>query len=191
MKNKVPIYTIGYGNRSMEEFLKVVNQYEIEYLIDVRSQPFSRFKPEFSQPALTVCLDNHDIRYVFMGDKLGGRPEDPSLSDYEGKVDYSEVRKTDNYRSGIDRLCKAFEQQEVVLLMCSEGKPESCHRSKLIGETLVGERKVKILHIDENDNLVSQSEVIERIPRRERQMSLKLDGLFVSDGFRSRNKYQK
>ena len=34
--------------------------------------------------------------------------------------------------------------------MCSEGKPEMCHRSKLIGATL-DELGIPVLHIDEDD----------------------------------------
>ncbi len=189
MEDKIPIYTIGYGNRSLEEFIEVIKQHGIEYLIDVRSVPFSRYKPEFSKTILSKQLSRHNIRYVFLGDELGGRPKGPSLNDNEGKVDYSKVRKTDFYRSGIDRLCKAFERQEVVALMCSEGKPENCHRSKLIGETLIGERKIKTLHIDENNNLVSHEKVIERVSGRGRQMSFGLDGVPVNGGYRSKKRY--
>lgn len=33
------IYTIGYGNRSMEDFIQLLKRYQIEYLIDVQSVP--------------------------------------------------------------------------------------------------------------------------------------------------------
>src|SRR5260370_36390208 len=39
----LPVYTIGYGGRSIEQFIELLNRYEIEFLIDVRSQPYSRF----------------------------------------------------------------------------------------------------------------------------------------------------
>jgi uncharacterized protein (DUF488 family) len=48
------------------------------------------------------------------------------------------------------------------VVMCSEGKPESCHRSKLIGQTLV-EVAVALAHIDENDQLISQEDALLRI----------------------------
>ena len=46
--------------------------------------------------------------------------------------------------------------------MCSEGKPEMCHRSKLIGQTLVDE-DMRIAHIDERDQLISQEDVLLRL----------------------------
>ncbi len=35
----IPIYTIGYGNRSIEDFVKLLQDYDIKFLVDVRSQP--------------------------------------------------------------------------------------------------------------------------------------------------------
>ncbi len=46
--------------------------------------------------------------------------------------------------------------------MCSEGKPEMCHRSKLIGKTLAA-RGLPVAHIDENDALIGQDEVLLRL----------------------------
>ena len=193
MTPKIPIKTIGYGKRSLEEFLEVLKQHGVEYLIDVRSVPFSRYKPQFSKPALSKFLDEHDIRYVFMGDTLGGRPEDPSLWNAEGNVDYSKVRKNGVFRSGIDRLCKAIQQRKSVVVMCSEGKPEECHRSRLIGEALVCDRDVETVHIDENNISVPHHEIIERVPRRERQGLLfpEIDGIPLEGGFRSTDRLKK
>jgi hypothetical protein len=55
-KESVPIYTIGYGSRTLEEFLAALHQNAIAFLLDVRSHPYSRFKPEFSKDALTNRL---------------------------------------------------------------------------------------------------------------------------------------
>lgn len=71
---KIPIYTIGYGNRSIEEFIDLLQKYHIQYLADIRSRPYSKFNPDFSQAALEKRLKLHTITYIFMGDTLGGRP---------------------------------------------------------------------------------------------------------------------
>ena len=180
------IRTIGYGNRTLEEFLDVLKLNRIEFLIDVRSVPFSKYKPEFSKPLLSLELENHQIRYVYMGSELGGRPQKQNMSIGEEEpdyIDYNMVKDTSLYLCGIDRLCRAFEQNKSVVLMCSEGKPENCHRSKLIGQTL-SEKKVKVVHIDENNDLVPHERVMERIPEYNQQK------LFPElEGFRSRKKY--
>ena len=162
MTDSSPIYTIGYGARELDAFLSTLHRYGIAYLIDVRSRPYSRFKPEFSKERLEESLRQAGIRYVFMGDSLGGRPDDPACYDSQGKVDYAAVAQQAFYKTGIERLAKAHSQGFGVSLMCSEGKPEMCHRSKLIGKTLA-QRGIPVAHIDENDELVAQEDVLSRL----------------------------
>ncbi len=161
--SQLPIYTIGYGAREIDEFIAVLQAHRITYLIDVRSKPYSRYKPDFSKQALAAHLQQHGIRYVFMGDTLGGQPAD--LDCYtNGKVDYEKVRSKEFYRRGIGRLQNAHDQGLPVVIMCSEGKPEMCHRSKLIGETLTAVN-IPVAHIDENDQLISQEDVVLRLSK--------------------------
>ena len=184
-----PIYTIGYGSRSIEQFIEVLREHEVAYLIDVRSAPYSRYKPEFSREPLEAKLQRHRIRYVFMGDTLGGRPDDEDCYDLEGKVDYAKLKITERYLGGIQRLQSAFDQQQRVVLMCSEGKPEQCHRSKLIGESLE-EQNIRVIHIDENDELQSHEEFIKQLTGQqatEQSGQLEL-GLTLENSLRSLNK---
>lgn len=157
----VPIYTIGYGARSVDELAAVLHTYAIEFLIDVRTAPYSRYKPEFSKDALEAALKTHGLRYLYMGDSLGGRPDDPACY-VEGRVDYARVQDRPYYQAGIARVQNAFAQQRRVALMCSEGKPEECHRTKLIGATLTS-LGVPVAHIDENGEVLTQAEVVERL----------------------------
>lgn len=156
-----PIYTIGYGSRSIEELIELLHAHKIAYLIDVRSAPYSRYKPEFSKASLANKMEQHGIRYVFMGDTLGGRPDDETCYT-NGKVDYEKVKATESYQRGIERLRNAFSQQHAIVLMCSEGKPEECHRCKLIGATLTHEN-ITVMHIDENGEHLTQAQVVERL----------------------------
>ena len=176
----IPIYTIGYGNRSITELIDVLHQHEIAYLIDVRSAPYSRYKPEFSKAPLANELSQHGIRYVFMGDTLGGRPDDEACY-VNGKVDYEKVKATELYQRGIERLHTAFWQQQSVVLMCSEGKPEACHRCKLIGATLT-KNNIPVIHIDENGEQLTQEKVIDRLTGGQLSM-------FGEPTFHSRKKY--
>ncbi len=142
------VFTIGYGSRSIDDFVAILKKYQIEYLIDVRSKPYSKYKPEFSKDPLASRLSESGIRYVFMGDQLGGQPADGSCYT-EGKADYFKIEEKSFYWNGIQRIVTAFEKNCRVVLMCSEGKPQDCHRSKLISETLTKKRNVNVLHIDE------------------------------------------
>lgn len=155
------IYTIGYGARSVHELIAALRLYGIEYLIDVRSQPYSRHKPEFSKSALDQAVRDAGLRYVFMGDTLGGRPKDPAY--YSGeKVDYVKLREAPFYKEGIARLHTALAKGLVVALMCSEGRPQECHRSKLIGTTLEA-MGIEVRHIDETGELRTQAAAMDDI----------------------------
>jgi uncharacterized protein (DUF488 family) len=177
---RAPLYTIGYGARTLDEFLAVLKANRIEYLIDVRTAPFSKFKPEFSKELLQHQVERAGLRYVFMGDTLGGQPKDPACHS-DGKVDYDKVRAQAFFQAGVERLRKAFEQNRRVALMCSEGRPEQCHRSKLIGEALVT-AGVPVRHIDEDGQVLTQTQVIDRLTHG--QMDL-----FGAPSFTSRKRY--
>lgn len=159
---KLPLYTIGHGNRSPEEFLELLNKFEIEYLIDVRSQPYSKYNPHFNQTSLKFLLEKNGIKYVFMGDTIGGRPDDKSCYDNEGKVDYEIVKTKDFFKKGIDRLKTAYNKDINVVMMCSESKPCECHRSKLIGRVLNLDNII-LKHIDEKGILKDQTTVINEL----------------------------
>ena len=159
MDEPSPILTIGYGARSMPEFLEALRAAEVEYLVDVRSAPYSRFKPEFSKRALAAELEAHGIRYVFMGDALGGKPDDPELRDAAGRVDYDRVRLSPAFCAGLERLEAGWEGNRRIALMCAEGRPQECHRTKLIAEELVA-NGMPVAHIDERGATRSHAEII-------------------------------
>lgn len=162
---KIPIYTIGYGNRSIGDFINLLQKFHIRYLVDIRSRPYSKFNPKFSKTELEILLRQHGIKYMFMGDLLGGRPDDSSCyvdGEDKRKVVYSKVREKDFFKEGISRLRTAWDKQLCIVLMCSESKPEECHRSKLVGSTLI-EQHVDVIHIDERGGKKTQNEVIQII----------------------------
>jgi len=157
-----PLYSIGHGNRSPLEFLTLLRTFGVEYLIDVRSQPFSKFNPLYNRPNLEHDMAAAGIRYVFMGDTLGGRPKDESCYDSEGKVDYTLVSQKDFFRNGLQRLRTAQQKDCGVVIMCSESNPCDCHRSKLIGRVLA-EDDIPLMHIDESGKLKTQAAVINEL----------------------------
>ena len=159
---KKPLYTIGHGNRKREVFLALLKAFGIEYVIDVRSQPYSKFNPQFNQNELKFFLEGNGVKYVFMGDSLGGRPKDTSCYDNEGKVNYEVVKTKDFFKQGVERLKTAYNNDVNVAIMCSESNPCECHRSKLIGRVLNFENII-LQHIDENEKLKDQITVINEL----------------------------
>lgn len=155
------IFTIGHGNHSLETFLGQLNRFQIEYVVDVRSAPYSRFQPEFSRELIEQTLRENQIKYVFMGDLLGGRPKDKDCYT-NGKVDYAKTSMKDFFINGIARLKKAYEQGLIICLFCSEGQPSQCHRAKLVSAALVND-DIEVSHILPDGSRQSQAEVIDKL----------------------------
>jgi uncharacterized protein (DUF488 family) len=156
------IYSIGYGNRQWEEVQQLLSQRGCTFLIDVRSNPFSKFNPSFSKDHLSHLCSKAGIRYVFMGNTLGGKPSSDKHFDQDGKVNYLLLAKSKEFQYGLARIITAHKKGVYVCLMCSELKPQECHRCKLIGAELK-EQGIEIIHIDENGSDTSQDEVLRRL----------------------------
>lgn len=157
--NKLPIYTIGHGARKAADFLELLKRYKIAFLVDVRSQPFSRYHPQFTQKTLQTFLEENDIRYVFMGDTLGGRPKDPTCYDEDGRINYNKVKTKEFFQEGIERLKTAYKKNLPVAIMCSERDPAHCHRYHLIA-TVLDTQLIEVVHIDEKGELKTQREIL-------------------------------
>lgn len=158
-----PLYTIGHSSREAATFLALLQASGIDYLVDVRTYPYSRFHPQYNRKTLSELLEKNGIRYVFMGDALGGRPQDPSCYTATGKVSYALIREKAVFVQGIARLRTAIEKDLRVAIMCSEGKPEECHRTHLVANVLYQEG-INILHIDEKGVLRDHLSILKRIP---------------------------
>ncbi|MCB9866798.1 MAG: DUF488 domain-containing protein [Phycisphaerales bacterium] len=156
------LLTIGYGSkRTSEEFVDLLQRYGVKYLTDVRTKPFSRFRPEYSKDALAATLRRHGIAYIYMGDTLGGLPDDPTCYT-DGKVDYCKVRDRVWFEQGLARLENGWHGGHRIAIMCAELEPNRCHRSKLIGEALVA-RGIAVGHIDEHGAVITHEAAMTRI----------------------------
>jgi len=174
------VFTIGYGNHSRAEVLQQLSRVEVSYLVDVRSAPYSRHQPDFSREPLELFLRDNGVRYVFMGDLLGGRPKDDECYT-DGKVDYTKTRAKDFFVRGIARLKSAYEQGFNICLLCSEGQPSQCHRAKLVGTALADEG-IDVLHLLPDGSRRTQAEVIAELTNGQ--------GSLLAEHFVSRKAYR-
>ncbi|HBQ28938.1 hypothetical protein DK28_0205095 [Peptococcaceae bacterium SCADC1_2_3] len=139
------IYTIGHSNHSLETFLNLLRKFKIQVVVDVRSNPYSRYVPHFNAGQIKKEITNDGIKYLYMGRELGGQPAGAEFYDEDGFVLYSRVAESRPFQEGITRLEKGIEQFRMVV-MCSEENPVFCHRRQLISRFLV-EHGVKVYHI--------------------------------------------
>jgi uncharacterized protein (DUF488 family) len=136
--NQDEIYTVGHSNIDFERFLNMLTG--IEILVDARSEPFSKYVPQFNSDNLKKQLEKAGIEYIFMknnyvGNIIGGRPKDGDC--YEnGEVVYERIRKKKWYKEGISTLIELAHKKRIVI-MCSEEDPYKCHRHNLIAQSLL------------------------------------------------------
>lgn len=124
------IYTIGHSNHTSEKFIALLKQHAIACLVDVRSQPYSRYNPHFNRETLAAALRAAGIQYVDRGASLGGRPDQKELYDPGSEhPNYQRQRQTTRYQEGIGGLTNQARHIKTAI-MCSEGNPHECHRGE-------------------------------------------------------------
>ena len=133
----ISLFTVGHSNHSAEAFVNLLAHHTIELLADVRSQPYSRYSPQFNRENLAASLKQAGVAYTFMGESLGGRPNQVDLYDPgQERPNYARQRETSLYQQGIARLIELASARRTAI-MCSEGDPEQCHRTLLILPSLL------------------------------------------------------
>ena len=131
---KSEIYTIGHSNHEIGFFMNLLLQHNITGIGDVRSHPYSRYVPQYSQERLKSALAAAGIAYVFLGKELGGRSENPSCYE-QGRVQYERLAEEPTFLEGISRLIQGSSRYRIAL-MCAEKDPIECHRSLLVARKL-------------------------------------------------------
>jgi uncharacterized protein (DUF488 family) len=139
------LFSVGHSNHEVGDLLRLLRGAGVTAVADVRSSPYSRRRPQFNRGQFQSDLAQSGVEYVFLGDLLGGRPDDPGLYSAESWVDYEAVRATPEFRLGLDRLLGGLERFTVAML-CAEEDPLDCHRGLMITPALV-ERGCAPLHL--------------------------------------------
>jgi uncharacterized protein (DUF488 family) len=156
-----PVFTIGHSNFDLDVFLEMLHGQRVELLVDVRSRPQSGRFPQFSQPGFQAAVEKAGVSYLFLGEELGGRPDDPDVYRQDGVVNYRLRRKSYAFCSGLERLLSEAESQSVALL-CAEEDPLECHRFLMICPELVA-RGARPIHIRKGSKLETQEEAENRL----------------------------
>ncbi|MCS6814577.1 MAG: DUF488 domain-containing protein [Cyanobacteria bacterium] len=157
------LLTIGHSNLSIEAFIALLKEHRVTAIVDVRSHPYSRYAPHFSQAALKCSLQAVGIAYVFLGKELGARSTDPTCYDEQGKVIYDRLAQTTLFAEGMKRLTIGMQKYRVAL-MCAEKDPIACHRSILICDRLKQQNlSLRISHILSDGTLETHEQLEERL----------------------------
>lgn len=163
------IHTVGHGNRSIEEFIGLLREARIGYLVDIRAYPASRRHPHFSQQALGETLAEAGVRYVWEGKALGGRRRPGTNSPHVALRNpafraFADHMATVEFQQAIDRVVETARGRSTAL-MCAERLPWQCHRN-LVSDGLVA-RGLPVHHIVSPGKYMEHT--LSRLARRDKE----------------------
>lgn len=167
--NKNNIFTVGYtlfqeqSAINTKEMFSVLKGFNIDFLVDVRSVPYSKNYPECNEESLKCEAAGYGIQYMHMlelGARVNSqqdvfskasdiffepevfpivksnRPERTELQGCDEIVDFRKFRQDNYFASGLNRIQVACEKGFTLCLMCSEKNPLDCHRYFLVSKAL-------------------------------------------------------
>ena len=158
MKNIV--FTIGHSTHTIIDFIKLLKQYSIPLVCDVRSQPYSKYNSQFNKDSVKKTLLGSRMEYLFLGEELGGRSKNTSCYNDKGKLQYHLLAQEPLFKKGLEKIIEEVKKRSIVL-MCSEGDPLKCHRTILVCRQLQKLHFLKnnIQHILSDGSLQSNTEM--------------------------------
>ncbi|MCB0212868.1 MAG: DUF488 domain-containing protein [Anaerolineae bacterium] len=194
MANKT-VFTIGHSTHKIEYLIDLLNKFDINCVIDVRSSPYSRIAPQFNKPSLNSTLRENNIVYMHFEKEFGARHTKPSLLDENSRVDFDKVRETTAFKQGVERLKNGLERGYKIALMCSEANPFDCHRFSMISYQLVREG-MDVNHVLQDGNSIANSELEDQLLKKYHKQLLPQSTFFevvtretqIEDAYRLRGK---
>lgn len=154
---KNTIYTIGHSNLRLDGFIAMLGEAGVSTVVDVRSQPYSKYCPYFNKRELDSALTKAGFRYLFQGNMLGGIPDDESFYDKEGHVLYEKIASTRAFQEAAAYVAQLAKEHPLAL-MCGEENPQGCHRHRLLGPVFA-DMNLEMVHIRKDGILVKDCDL--------------------------------
>ena len=155
MTDKPAIYTIGHSTHALEEFIAMLENHEIEFLVDVRTIPRSRTNPQFNKDIIPASLAEAGMDYRHIAELGGLRARQKTAQESPNKFwenqsfrNYADYAMTENFRNGLEEL-KDIAAQKRCAVMCAEAVWWRCHR-RIIADYLLAEG-YPVFHIMNRD----------------------------------------
>lgn len=144
------LFTIGYEGISMDEFMSLLADNDIETIVDVREMPLSR-KPGFSKRSLESALRLSGREYVHMAALGCPKPvRDRYREDGDWKRYTASFLKHLRLQDDAVAELAALATTSSCALLCYEADHNFCHRS-MVADAVIGVEKFKIQHLNTAD----------------------------------------
>ena len=133
------VLTVGHSNRTLADFLALLEAHAVQQIADVRKLPGSRAYPHFNAEELAASLKSIGIEYQHLpglGGRRKGSADSPNgawkNASFRAFADYMQ---TEEFAQALAPVQQQSAKTRIAL-MCSEAVPWRCHRS-LIADALV------------------------------------------------------
>lgn len=156
------LYTIGHSQHEFRYFSDLLKTYEINYLLDVRSTPYSKYAETYNKERLNSLLSAKGITYSFMGKFFGARSNNAELYNDEGYLDFEKVSYSDLFIKGMESVNLGLKRGNNIVLMCTEKDPIDCHRAIMVARAF-SLKGIDVKHILPNGTYQTQQELDERL----------------------------
>ena len=139
------IYTIGFTKKTLEDFITRLRKANVQRVVDIRLNDSSQLSGFAKSKDLEFILRQFGIEYISVKslapDKalLDKYRKDRNWNEYE--IDFKALMNARNAQKILDDL--NFDRK-ITCLLCSEDKPEKCHR-RLVAEML--DKSFEIVHL--------------------------------------------
>ncbi len=136
------VWTIGHSDQGPEAFIEALAGHDVKTLADVRRYPHSRRNPWTNVDTLNKTLFRAGVRYVYLGDTLGGHRDGHVDSQHTALAGssfqaYADHMETPIFATGYARLLQEADAAPTAI-MCAEGNPKKCHR-RMLADRLVAD----------------------------------------------------
>ena len=169
-KNEQICFTIGHSDHTIENFIKLLKIWEIGYLIDIRSTPYSQYTKQFNKEELTKKIIESELQYRYLGNMIGGgliRFQNSS----QNTPMFKEFQESEKFQNGISILHNFILKNKRIVIMCSEKDPFVCHRFFLVSYFLQ-KKGVKVSHILYDGDIIKNIDLEKKIKASKTQKSL-------------------
>lgn len=132
IKDKHTIYTVGHSTQSLDDFIAMLQSFDIDILADIRRFPGSGRFPQFNKQNLSAALEKNGINYIHL-ENLGGRRKvlkDSKNTRWHNDSfrAYADYMETQAFDYAVEEL-EAVAMKQRTAYMCSEAVWWRCHRS--------------------------------------------------------------
>ncbi|MBQ7594804.1 MAG: DUF488 domain-containing protein [Synergistaceae bacterium] len=149
------IYTIGYSGFTVEEFVDALKAHGVNFVVDVRSKPFSRHHIEYDKPVIARTLQAQGIKYENFAREFGARQEDRKFYTPNGWLDYEKLMRSRRFYDGVVRM---LDSDYTFALMCKEENPIDCHRAIMVARVF-NEIGRDVIHLMPDGNNFTQDDL--------------------------------